>query len=58
MDNYLLINDVYQCLISEFENGNICEYDDLVELMEIALIMGDYGTAEEIRNAAVIATID
>lgn len=58
MDNKLFIYKLYQCLISEFENGDIYEYDELEDLMDIALIMGDYETAEEIRNAMIIATID
>lgn len=58
MDNKLFIYKLYQCLISEFENGDIYEYEELEDLMDIALIMGDYGTAEEIRNAMIIATID
>lgn len=58
MDNKLFIDKLYQCLILEFENGDIYEYDELEDLMDIALIMGDYGTAKEIRNAMIIATID
>lgn len=58
MDDKLFIYKLYQCLISEFDNGNIYEYDELEDLMNIALIMGDYGTAKEIRDAMIIATID
>lgn len=57
MDIELFINDLYKGLMVEFENGNICDYDELAELIEVACILGDDKDLKRIRNALVISTI-